>query len=156
MRGRQGASSKFIVCSPRKKGPPSFSPTTRSIYFISVAASWRYSARATHMTGGCASATINPTDTDLRKSNFAQNNVWSGIKPSGCTGSPASNSRSISPEGTEEGSNPTLRSELFLCVRFETTRQFILMLNPYARLRREVKLVQCANSVQSKLPLPCV
>jgi hypothetical protein len=30
------------------------------------------------------------------------------------------------------------------------------MLNLYARLRREVKLVQCANSVQSKPPLPCV
>src|SRR5271169_5357309 len=29
MTGRRGASSKFIVCSPRKKGPPSFSPTTR-------------------------------------------------------------------------------------------------------------------------------
>ena len=39
MRGRQGASSKFIVCSPTKKGRRALARRPVTIYFISVAAS---------------------------------------------------------------------------------------------------------------------
>jgi hypothetical protein len=60
------------------------------------------------------------------------------------------------PKALRRRSNPTLRSELFLCSVRDHSPIHPLMLNPYARLRREVKLAQCANSVQSKLPLPCV
>ena len=90
-------------------------PNTRLRYFCSAAAYRHGGAAMRKLTwevtilnkARCEVWSSVLPDTDLRKSNFAQNNVWSGIKPSGCTGSATFN-QSID-LSQRRRSNPTLR-----------------------------------------------